>query len=334
MSDNLSVFVTDSMNAIATGFRQYDGYRFDANDTTYFARQLEFIETTMYEFDLKVLKHRAYIPVDNTPNPGADSVTYRLFEKIGLAAIISNFATDLPRADIIGQEFTAKVKSIGTSFGYSTHDLRRARMANVPLEAQKAEAGQRAVDEREATIAWFGDADSGLLGFLNNPNVPTVQAAQSAFGGFTRGWAAGDKTPDEIIKDFSTGVKQVRVTTKGARNVNTVLLPIDQYNHIANTPRNTVSDTTILQFVSNPGNGFGITAVDWINELDTVVAQGSSDIAIFYERSPNVLQQRITMERVILPMQQRNLEFIIPVEARNGGVVVRYPLACLFMTNI
>ena len=115
MPENASVFVSDSVGAIAHGFYQYDGYKFDANDTAFFARQLEFIEATLYQFDLKVLKHRAYIPVDNTPDPGADTVTYRLFEKIGLAAIINNFADDLPRSDIVGSEFRAPVRSIATS---------------------------------------------------------------------------------------------------------------------------------------------------------------------------------------------------------------------------
>ncbi len=331
--DQMSVFVQDSIHAISAGWHQYDGYRFDDNDTAFFARQLEFIESTLYQFDLKVLKHRAYIPVDNTPDPGADTVTYRLFEKIGLAAIINNFANDLPRSDIVGSEFRAAVKSIATSFGFSTHDLRRARMANIPLDAMKAESAQRAVDERESTIAWTGDAASGLLGFLNNPNVPTAQAAAAAGGGNAREWDGADKTPDEIIADISTGVSTIRNSTKGARNADTLLMPIPQYNKLANTPRTSTSDTTILQFISNPNNGFGLSAVDWVNEL-TGAFSGPVDGAIFYERNPSVLQQRITMERVILPMQQRNLEFVVPVEARNGGVVVRYPLAALFMTDV
>lgn len=334
LPQNASVFVADSVAAIAHGFHQYDGYKFDANDTAFFARQLEFIEATLYQFDLKVLKHRAYIPVDNTPDPGADTVTYRLFEKIGLAAIINNFADDLPRSDIVGSEFRGAVRSVATSFGFSTHDLRRARMANIPLDSMKAESAQRAIDEQEAAIAWLGDAPSGLGGFLTNANVPTVQAAAAAGGGMTREWDGADKTADEIIADFTTGISNIRATTLGARNADTVLMPIPQYNKLATTPRSATTDTTILQFVSTPNNGFGLTAIDWVNELLLGFTGGTLDGATFYERNPAVLQNRITMERVVLPMQMRNLEFIIPVESRNGGVVVRYPLAALFMTDV
>ncbi len=332
--DNMSVFISDSLAAIAHGFHQYDAYVFDANDTIFFARELEHIEETMFEFDLKVLKHRAYIPVDNTPDPGADTVTYRLFEKIGIAAIINNFANDLPSADVLGSEFRAPVRSIATSIRFSTHDLRRARMADVPLDSMKAASAQRAVDERESAIAWNGDADSGLPGLLTNANIPLISAAAAAGGGNAPEWDGPDKTPDETIQDVSTAVATVRKTTKGARSVDTLLLPIDQYNKIANTPRSIHSDITVLQWISRPGNAFNISAVDWVNEFDTPGGLFSGDIALFYERNPQVLSQRITMERVILPMQQRNLEFVIPVEARNGGVVVRYPLACLFMDDI
>ncbi len=333
LPQNATIFQTASCNAISTGWAQYDGYRWDDNDTAFFARQLEHIEQTLYQFDLKVLKHRAYIPIDNTPDPGADSVTYRLFEKIGLAAIINNFADDLPRSDITGAEFRAPVKSVATSFGFSTHDLRRARMADVPLDSMKAESAQRSIDEQEANIGWNGDAASGLGGFLTNANIPTVQAAAAAGGANTREWDGADKTPDEILADFTTAISLIRSTTLGARQANTCIMPVPQFNKLATTPRSATTDTTVLQFISKPNNGFGLSAIDWVNELLGGFS-GPVDGAVFYELNPAVLQYRITMERVVLPMQQRNLEFVIPVEARNGGVVVRYPLAAQFMTDV
>ncbi len=332
--DNASFFVTDSIGVIAHGLHQFDGKAFDANDTAFFARQLEHIEQTIYPFDVKVLKHRSYIPVDNVPDPGARTVTYRLFEKIGLAVIINNFADDLPRSDIVGSEFTAPVRTIATSIGFSAQDLRSASMANIPLDSMKAESAQRAVDEKEARIAWNGDAPSGLLGFLNNPNISVVQAAAAAGGGNTRPWDGADKTPDEILADFTTGITTVRTATLGAREANSSLMPISQFNKLATTPRSATTDTTILQFISSPSNRFGLTSIDWINELLLAFTSGTEDGAIFYELSPSVVQQRIPMERILHPMQARNLEFIIPVEARNGGVVVRYPLAALFMRDV
>ena len=92
---------------------------------------------------------------------------------------------------------------------------------------------------------------------------------------------------------------------------------------------------TVLEFITKPGNTFGLTLVDWLpNELSSAFVGSTQDGAVFYERDPEVLEQRIPLEMVTLPMQEKNLEVVIPVEARNGGVVVRYPLACLFLTGV
>ena len=36
-----------------------------------------------------------------------------------MAAIINNYATDLPRVDVKGESHTAHIKSIGDSYGYN-----------------------------------------------------------------------------------------------------------------------------------------------------------------------------------------------------------------------
>jgi hypothetical protein len=333
--EEYSAFVTDALQNFSNascGAHWEAGGRFDANDTVFFARQLEFIEPTFYQFDLKVLKHRAYIPVDNSADPGADNVTYRIFEKIGVAVIINNFANDLPRADIVGSEHTNPVRSVGASFGFSVQELRRARLGNTPLESMKVDSAQRAMNEKESSIAWSGDSSFGLPGLLGNANIPSQQALASASGTNTRQWDGVDKTSAEITSDIRLGVSAVRNATKGARQVDTFLVPEPQFSKLAMTRMETGTDTTILQFLSKPGNSFGFDAIDWVFEL--AGAFSGNDGAFLYQRKPEVLQQRIPMERIIHPMQRRNLEFISDVEARNGGVVVRFPLAGVFITEV
>ena len=305
-------------------------HRFDANETLFLARELESIESTLYEYEQRELKYRELIPVSSRDNPGAESVTYRMITKLGMAKIIANYSDDLPRADATTAEYTQKVKSIGTSFGYSTQELRAAAMANVPLDTIKADAARRAIREEESTLCWTGNTTYNITGFLNNSNIPS-QAVTAGVGGST--WAL--KTADEIIKDISDGVSQIRSQSLGLHSANTLLVPIAQYNLISQLPRSSNSDTTVLEFVTKPGNTFGLTLIDWLSsELDNAFTGSTEDGAVFYERSNKVLENRIPLEMVIHPVQERNLEYIIPVEARNGGVVVRYPLACLFMTGI
>ena len=300
------------------------------NASVFFARELEDIDAVLYEIKKKELVYRQFIPVSNRVNAGADSYTYRMFDKVGMAKIISDYADDLPRADVFGSEFTSRIKSLGTSFGYSTQEIRAASMANVPLETWKAAAARRAIHEKESAVAWNGDDDSGLPGFLNNENIPVV-AAPTGSGGIP--WS--DKTPDEIIADFTLMTTTVLEGSKKRFAIDTVLLPIEQYNHIATTPRSSTSDTTILEFLLKPGNSFGLKTIDSIaDELDLAFTGGTEDGMVGYEKSSEVLEQMIPLEMVTHPVEPRGLKFLVPVESRHGGTVVRYPIACVFVTGI
>ena len=300
-----------------------------ANASVFFARELESIEERMYEIKRKELKYRELIPVSNRDNPGANTVTYRQFDKVGMAQVIANFADDLPRADVFGKEFTQPVKSLGVAVGWNTQEIRAASLANVPLETMKADAQRRSLREKESKIAWNGDADSGLQGFLNNANIPQVAAPNGAAAASE--WST--KTPDEIIADVLAIVTKIREDSKGTFSGDTLLLPIDQWNIIAGTPRSATSDMTILEFLTKPGNTYGLTTIDWLpDELDAAI--GGEDIAVLYQRDSEVLEQRIPLELQLLPIQERNLEFIMNGEARNGGVVLRYPIATVILTGI
>jgi len=304
-------------------------HRFDAGEGIFFARELESIEEVLYEFKQRELKYRELVPVSNRDNPGAESITYRMFDKIGMAKIIGNYADDLPRADVFGQEFTQPVKSIGESFGYNTQEIRAALMAQRPLDQMKAAAARRAVHEKENRICWSGDAEYGLPGFLNNANIPASVATTGA-GGDT--WVL--KTPDEILADVRLGVSTIRSQSKGIHQADTLLLPIPQYDIAAMTARSATSDTTIMGFIKDPKNSFGLANIDWLDELEVAFVSGTKDGAFFYENDKEVVEQRIPLEMISHPVQERNLEFIVPIEARNGGVVVRYPLGCFVVTGI
>ncbi len=302
----------------------------DANETLFFARQLEAVEAKAYEFKERELKHRKYIPVSNRDNPGAESITYRMFGRVGMARIIGNYSDDLPRADVYGREYTQQVKTVGTSFGYNTQEIRAAMMANMPLDTMKADAARRSVNEKQSAIAWTGDTEYNMYGVLNNPNVPELAAGNGLAG--TATWAT--KTPDEIINDIQLMTTRVRTQSKDIHQADTLLLPRDQYDIIAKWPRSTHSDMTILEYITKPGNSYGLTTVDVLYELETAFTSSTEDGALCYERSPEVLEQRIPLELQFLPVQTRGLELIVPGESRHGGVVIRYPLAMLFFTGI
>lgn len=303
-------------------------HRFDANETLYVARELESVEATLYEWEEKELKYRSLVPVSNEDSPGAESVTYRMITMIGMAKIIANYSDDIPRSDAITREYTQSVKTIATSFGYNTQEVRAAALADKPLDRIKADSARRAVREKENNICWTGDSSHGIIGFLNNPNVP-VLAAGAGVGGTP--WAL--KTPDEIINDVSLMVSEEREQSYGLHSGDTLILPIPQHTRITTIPRSSNSDTTIANFILN-NKAFGIKQIEWLTELTNAFTGDTEDGAVLYEKNPRIITNRIPLEMVTHPVQEQGLEFIVPVEARAGGVVIRYPLACLFFTGI
>lgn len=308
-----------------------DGFKslnLDAAGDIFFARQLEFVQARVYEFQYPALKAYQYIPINYNIPAGAEYVTATGFQSVGRARIINSYADDLPEAGILGTQLTNPVVSIGESYRYSHQEIRAAQYANIALDMRLAEAARRANDQLVNNLAISGDAQTGMTGLVNNPNVPVVTVPADGTGGNTE-W--NTKTPEQILRDLNLIVNQIVVNSNGVEMPDTLLLPLAQYTLIASTPRSSFSDMTILQyFLLN--NQF-ITRVDWLAQL-AGAGVGGSDVMIAYERSESKLAMQIPMPFTQYPPQERNLEFVIPCESRYGGVTIYYPLSMVIGEGI
>lgn len=293
----------------------------DADQTMFFQRELEHIKSRTYDIRYAELKARSLIPVSGEAGPGAESITYYQYDMVGVAKIIANYATDLPRADVRGKKFTSPVESLGASYGYSVQDIRAAAKAGKPLEQRKANAARRSIEQQINTIALFGNADHNLPGFLNNENVPVASVAADGTGSSTE-WST--KTPDQVVRDMNALANGIVSTTKGAEVPTTLLLPLSQFTYIASTRMGDGSDTTILKFFLE--NSPFIREVDWVNELDGA-GSGGADIMVAYRRDPDALTLEIPQDFEQFPAQEQGLEFVIPCHTRIGGVIFYYPLS-------
>jgi len=305
----------------------------DANETAFFARELEYIKANTYDVLYPTLKATQLIPVSTNAGAGAESITYQQFDQLGLAKIIANYADDLPRADIKGKEFTSPIRSIGASYGYNVQEIRAAQFANRNLTGRKANAARRAVEQKINNIGWYGEDDSNLLGLVNHPNVTRVAAPQNA-GATSTLWV--NKTPDEILADMNNLVNGIVDLTNGVEAPNTLIMPIDQYTYISTVARSATSDTTILEFFLM--NSPFVNRVEWVNELKGAAVGGfgvdSSDVMIAYDNNPDKLTLEIPQPFEQFPAQERGLEFLINTHARCGGVIAYYPLSISIMEGI
>lgn len=302
--------------------------RIDANETVYFARQLEYIRPKIYDIKRPLLSAFTTFPIDTSVPEWAETFTYRMYDATGIAKIIASYADDLPMVGVNGKEFSYKVKSLGDAYEYSTAEIRAGAATNLNLTAKKAVMAKKGHDIAVNRIAWFGDADANLPGFFTNTNIPLVTIPADGTG-TTKTFST--KTPDQIIRDMNSVVNAVVVQSKGVHTANELWLPLAQYTYIRNTIRGSQSDATIWKVWTDANPG---VAIKYKLECAAVAAYSSLDIMVAIENTEENLQMVLPMPFKEMPPQANNLAWKIPCESRVGGVVIEYPFAMAIATGI
>lgn len=301
----------------------------DADTSVFFSRELEHIKAKSYDVQYQDLLARQLFPTDNSAGAYARSITYRTYDRVGMAKIISSYAKDLPRADIAGFETTSPVRVIGLSFAYNVDEVLASKQTGRSLEQRRANAVQRGTEETFDRIAFFGDTKSNLPGFLSNPNIPSSAVVDPGAG---TEWV--NKTPDQILNDVNVLFGSIFTNTLQKERGNTLLLPTANWSLIASTPRSSTSDTTILQYLVM-NSPYLSSESDIISVPDlTGAGTGGIDLMVAYDRNPDKLTMEIPLELQFLAPQEVGLEIQVPSWAKTGGVIVYYPLSIRFAEGI
>lgn len=304
-----------------------DPNRLDAGEAAFFRRQVEHIKVRTYDTKFRPIKFRTLIPVANDAAPGADRITWRQFTDIGLAKVIEDYANDFPRVDIIGSEESSRVYGLGASYGYSIKEIRRAALANLPLQERRARAARRAIEQRSNAIAWSGDAAHNIQGLIDFPGI-TEYTVPADGTGSVKTWTA--KTPDQIVRDLNGLISSIISNTNGVESPDTILLPIEQYLYISDTRMTDGSDRSILAYwmLNHPG-----MTVDWIPELNGAGAS-VTDRMMAYQRDADHLTFEEPQPFEQFEPVQKGMEFEIPVHSEVAGVIVYFPLSVAYGDGI
>jgi len=311
------------------------------SDGLFFQRQLEYIQATSYDVLYPDLKGRELLTTNTEGGEGINSITYRSYDKRGETAIIAGKATDLPRGDISGKEYSITVKTLGNAYGYSRQEIAAAKIVGMPLDSRKAEATRRSYEEKVNQLIFFGDVENNIHGIYGGPaNFPAGTATRSVLqgvSGTSMHWA--NKTPSEIIEDLTSAVTAMYVDTKQLFRPSEIWLSVENLQLLHNTPRSETTDTSIIEwFVRN--NKF-ITSTDQfkdINEIEGIYpnpaspsgafapGNGYEGITVIAAGSEN-MRIREPFPYVHLPVQLKGLEFEINCYGRFAGVETIRPAA-------
>lgn len=305
--------------------------------SVFFARELDYVKSQSYDVEYPKLTALNIFPVSSEVDPGAETITYYSYDKVGLAKIISNYATDLPRADVKGKPTTAIIKSIGDSYGYSIQEMRASRMAGKSLDTRKAESARYQIDYLNNKIAWNGDAETGLKGVLSEDNdVPRYVIANGASG--SPAWA--DKTEDEILADITGMLRTMSETTKGVETPDTLAIPESVYITLQNK-RIEGTASNLLSYIQS--NIPDIVHIERCPELEAtsvetnpyaLEGEGGQSVAVLFKNDARKLSIENPLPFMQYPIQTQGLEVVVPCEARTAGAIIYYPMSILVAVGI
>ena len=294
--------------------------KFKQDDALFIAQELNYIRARALEVEHSPLNSFRVFPQDTDVPAGAETALTLVYDTVGMAKIVADYGDDLPRTEAIAETIPSKVYTVADSYGYNYVELEHARMANVNLEARKALAARRGIDLKLNNIAWFGDASHGITGFLGNANIANVVIPADGTGSSK---LFSTKTPDQIIRDMNSLINEVNVNTNGVEMPDTVLMAPAVYDILESTPKSQYSDRTILEFLR--GAHPEITRWLKVGEL-TGAGTGSTDMIVAGVFRPEYIRMESPVRFDQLPVQYRNLEYVVPCVARTLGVTVNVPV--------
>lgn len=306
------------------------GGRADAELTAFISRELEAVISGAYWKKYPQLIARTLVPPEPGIPPGAETVKYNIYDRFGVAKLIASYSDDLPRVDIIKDEVRSPIRSFGDAYGYNVDELLAAAMAaqypngglGQPLDAAKANAARTAFEEKIDRVLANGDSANGLVGILNIPNALSYTIPNGASASPL--WSS--KTGLEILADIN-GMRQFVIdSTNGVHRPTRLVLPIKQYGKIANTPLQTGSDTTILEYYK--ANNPDVEVMPWYKLKGA--GSGATDRALFYLPDADLISAVVNQDFTQYPPQPRNLELVVPCKGKCGGVICKFPLSVAY----
>lgn len=130
---------------------------------------------------------------------------------------------------------------------YSIAELESSIQMGRPLDQTQFQGTQLKLAMDTDEQVYVGDADLGLSGLINNPNITPTNAVNGVGGSPT--WAL--KTPDEIRNDFNTVLAAAWASTGYAFTPSKVIVPPVQLAKLASTITSNAGNISLLEYLRN-----------------------------------------------------------------------------------
>jgi hypothetical protein len=295
------------------------GGHFDAGESAVLSRQLLYIKTREANILYPSLLSRKFIPVSNEIPSGAEQFSIKIWDIVGQAKIIANYAQDFPSVNTFVNEVIAPIRSIGDSYTYTIQDLRAASMVpGLSIDMRRADVARMVHERKVDDIAAFGSTQTGLASFAKNSNIGLTSIVGS--------WASAESSV--ILGDMNAIAQAVVTQSVQIWTPDTMLLPTAAWGIVATRPYSTLNPTTILEVFLR--NSPYIKNVDQWNKLNAANASGNGGRIVTYVRDPMCVELEIPQEFEQMPPQLEGMQYKVPCHSRCGGVSWHYPISATY----
>jgi len=304
--------------AIAQGV-QFAGQRLDANDSMVFALQLQHLRNEVMTRPYPQYKAKNLLPMQSEASAGAEEYAYVVADRVGVFKMITNYADDLPVTEVQGEKIVVDIREFGGAVHYSIHDQERAAQSGMPLVQRKMIANRDVAEQKFDKIAWVGDAESGLFGVANHPNITVTTVAAGA--STTTEWST--KTAFEVYTDLVRPFIDQATATNGIERPDTIVMTASRHELLRTKFFGDNTGDSVLKRFREGYPEVTIETVEWMS----TAGAGGSQAALFYRKDPQKLAVETPLPYFVMPPQQQNLATVVNARMRTAGAVVYFPLS-------
>lgn len=317
--------------------------RLDSFDIAFLNRELRHVDPVSYPTLFAGLLGRRYIPQIEGISPLKDEYQWTQMTITGDAKIGAPGASDMTRVSVSYTPNVSSIRQIPVVMSWTVREIKQAAaFQGGKLQQDTINAAMSVVARKRENMLALGLAGTNIGGLLNNTLINTTSAGtKSGTGAGTLWIRTVAVAPDEILADISKMVSNARTQLKqasfapGGDNMPAfarwvLLLDEANYTYISQTPRSSTSDKTILQWAMSM-NPWLESIEEW-NQCDTA-ASGGNHLGVLYPRDVMCVGCIIPMEWEMESQQQEGHNIVVPASGSCGGTVVKYPVACQYLTG-
>lgn len=298
------------------------GIRTDA-DSIYLAKALDFTSARSMRRRRVPLSGARLVPVVYEVPEHIETISYNLYDTVGMAKVISNYSDDLPRADVVADEVSVKVRTVGASYAYTVDELEKTLATRSGLDARRADAARAADAEENNRIMIQGEPRFGMPGIVSHPNIALVVAPSGTF-------SAAATTGDQIADAFHAHYNAVRAQSNGLHTPRVYGAPARPMAAMRTKRMSGAAQTPVLTHLREI-----YPDLEFVEAFELAgIGPGGTDVAFMGTNDPDDYRFEGVQRFRELGVQARNLELVVPCKSRTAGVVVNHALAAAIMGGI